>query len=229
MKPRVQPKSNRNVFTLIELLVVIAIIAILASMLLPALNQARANAHMTQCINNVKSLGAGVVMYTSDNREQLPLTGTTSDGDATPWTLYASGNLGLGRISTYIGGPLECDGTNEHPRPIIFRCPSKNQDPEAWANASKRRTDYLFLRDSQTGDVCTNWGFTGLGKPMNKLSREMLIICSNGTTLLWRNQYIAHLNWEAPVFRANGSVRKIRAAEYQNGNSNSGMTKIDNL
>ena len=150
---------DRNGFTLIELLVVIAIIAILASMLLPALSKAKVKAQGSACINNLRQISLGTTMYAEDNNESFHFVrdgnGVANAPNHGKWTRNprtqteldpADGEAYWGIIyKRYMNGKKE-----------LFRCPSArvvdsweetgiNYGANWWLNSSYGINQYVVV------------------------------------------------------------------------------------
>jgi prepilin-type N-terminal cleavage/methylation domain-containing protein/prepilin-type processing-associated H-X9-DG protein len=109
---------RKKAFTLIELLVVIAIIAILASLLLPALSKAKAKASSTKCTSNEKQIALGYLLYATDNNDYLPLAAHLGDAAPCQWYFEIRSYLSK-QAATY---------TNLATKDSVVACPSAKLD-----------------------------------------------------------------------------------------------------
>ncbi|MBE6363133.1 MAG: DUF1559 domain-containing protein [Lentisphaerae bacterium] len=89
-------KKHSRCFTLIELLIVIAIIAILAAILLPALQNARMRGQSAACANNLKNIGSAAGMYAEDFDDFMPTKIAQGDWELAFWAYLVSPYLGFG-------------------------------------------------------------------------------------------------------------------------------------
>lgn len=216
-RPRFE-KANGAVataFTLIELLVVIAIIAILAAMLLPALTKAKARAQRTRCLSNLKQLGLGISMLTSDRQDMYP-PAVYSTGDVTyqlTWDDYINRHVG----GTASDQDLLFGVTPPGVTPKILRCPADRIEfpkSESWLNEFAARRSYSM-----------NWAGTGFMLSAPNAALPTVGVKGIGVFYNLRGSAASTYDWEPRGFKVNqvrDQAGTILLAELANGRNMAG-------
>ncbi|MCM8766678.1 MAG: prepilin-type N-terminal cleavage/methylation domain-containing protein [Candidatus Omnitrophica bacterium] len=162
---------RKNGFTLIELLVVIAIIAILAGMLLPALDQARKRAQISTCMNNLKQIYIALSMYRNDYDKFFPTAYEPRANSSS-----ASLSLLTGQYD-YNSPPKE--GPDYLKNYNLFVCPASNKTQSPTGIADWRNCSYAYARNFQEkderspkkyvimADIKGDWQYYETGKQAN--------------------------------------------------------------
>lgn len=146
---------RKKYFTLIELLVVIAIIAILAGMLLPALNKARQKGHVASCQANLKQLGNGLTQYAMEYNDYLVPSSSNerefapeeiekgNNGTYNPYAWYIAPYIGMSQLPAKVGyysGNAILKGGD---RKGLLKCPGTAIEVNAIGESQYGMTEYM--------------------------------------------------------------------------------------